>query len=118
MRCSPRRGRSPRARTLRASLLLAMGRASQKAGNHARAIADFQAYLGEYPKGADRTAVRYGLGESQLAAGQALPARLTWTDLAHDLEKVNTREAADTRAAPSTGSPGPTASPRRRTTRS
>ncbi|HEY2158274.1 MAG TPA: tetratricopeptide repeat protein, partial [Isosphaeraceae bacterium] len=84
--------------TLRASLLLAMARASQKAGNHARAIADFQAYLGEYPKGADRTAVRYGLGESQLAAGQALPARLTWTDLARDLEKVDTGPAADTRA--------------------
>ena len=53
--------------TVRASLLLAMARASQKAGNHARAIADLQAYLGEYPKGADRIAVRHGLGESQLA---------------------------------------------------
>ena len=84
--------------TLRASLLLAMARASQKAGNHGRAIADFQAYLGEYPRGADRSAARYGLGESQLAAGQALPARLTWTDLARDLEKVDTKEAADTRA--------------------
>src|SRR6516165_4254554 len=84
--------------TLRASLLLAMARASQKAGNHARAIADFQAYLGEYLKGADRTAVRYGLGESQLATGQALPARLTWTDLARDLDKVDTGPAADTRA--------------------
>jgi uncharacterized protein YfaS (alpha-2-macroglobulin family)/TolA-binding protein len=83
---------------LRASLLLAMARASQKAGNHGRAIAGFQAYLGEYPKGADRSAARYGLGESQLAAGRALPARLTWTDLARDLEKVDTKEAADTRA--------------------
>jgi uncharacterized protein YfaS (alpha-2-macroglobulin family)/tetratricopeptide (TPR) repeat protein len=99
--------------TLRASLLLAMARASQKAGNHARAIADFQVYLGEYTRGADRTAVRYGLGESQLAAGEALPARLTWTDLARDLEKVDTREAADTRAralygiARTHGIPGP-----------
>src|SRR5262245_56109765 len=84
--------------TVRASLLLAMARASQKAGNHARAIADFQAYLGEYPKGADRIAVRHGLGESQLAAGQAPPARLTWTDLARDLEKADTAPAADTRA--------------------
>jgi tetratricopeptide (TPR) repeat protein len=84
--------------TLRASLLLAMARASQKAGNHARAIADFQAYLGEYPRGADRDAVRYGLGESQLATGQPLPARLTWTDLARDLEKVDNQGAADTRA--------------------
>ena len=92
----PGRGRWPRARPLRASLLLAMAQASQKAGNHGRAITDFQAYLGEYPKGADRPAARYGLGESQLAAGQALPARLTWTDLARDLEKVDTKEAADT----------------------
>ncbi len=102
--------------TLRASLLLAMARASQKAGNHARAITDFQAYLRENPNGADRDAVRHGLGESQLAAGQPLPARLTWTDLARDLEKLDTPAAADIRARASTGSPGRTASPPRPTT--
>src|SRR5262249_11216319 len=76
----------------------AMARASQKAGNPARAITDFLAYRGEYPKRVDRFSARYGLGESQLAAGQALPARLTWTDLARDLETVDTKEAADIRA--------------------
>ena len=76
----------------------ACSKASQKTGNHGRTIADFQNYLNEYPKGADRTAARFGLGEAQLAAGQPLPARLTWTDLARDLEKTDTKEAADTRA--------------------
>ena len=83
---------------LRASLLFAMGGASQRAGNPGRAITDFQTYLKEYKNGADRYAVRYALAESQLSAGQALPARLTWTDLARDLEKVDTTEAADLRA--------------------
>ena len=36
---------------LRARLLFAMGRASQKAGNFPRAIENFQAYLKEYPDG-------------------------------------------------------------------
>ena len=75
-----------------------MGKASQQANNPGRAITDYQAYLNEYPKGADRAAARFGLAESQLAAGQPLPARLTWTDLARDLEKVDTKEAADYRA--------------------
>ncbi|MDB5352496.1 MAG: large extracellular alpha-helical protein, partial [Planctomycetota bacterium] len=83
---------------LRASLLHAMAVVSQKAGNHGRAITDFQSYLNEYKNGADRNKVRYELAESQLGAGQALPARLTWTDLARDLEKVDTKEAADLRA--------------------
>ena len=47
-----------------------MGRASQAAGNLARAIENFQAYLKEYPTGADRIAARYHLGEAQLDAGQ------------------------------------------------
>jgi len=71
---------------LRASLLLAMARASQQAGNHGRAIGDFQAYLSEYPRGSGRIAARFGLGEAQLAAGQPIPARLTWSDLARDLD--------------------------------
>ncbi|MDR3636348.1 MAG: MG2 domain-containing protein, partial [Isosphaeraceae bacterium] len=70
---------------LRAQLLFAMGRASQAANNHGRALQDFQNYLNEYPKGADRTAARYHLGEAQWHAGQRLQARLTWTDLARDL---------------------------------
>ena len=37
------------------------------------------------PKGADRSAARYHLGEAQWHAGQPLAARLTWTDLARDL---------------------------------
>src|SRR5262249_24082001 len=49
---------------LRAQLLLTMARASQAAGNHARTIQDLQAYLKEFPKGADRAEVRYRLGEA------------------------------------------------------
>ena len=71
---------------LRASILFRMGRASQQAGDQGRAINDFQAYIDQYPEGADRADVRLHLGEAQLASGQPLPARLTWTDLAWDLE--------------------------------
>ncbi len=70
---------------MRARLLLALARASQAAGNPARAIGEFQAYVDEYKNAdldpADDDAARFGLGEAQLAAGQALPARLTWDDL-------------------------------------
>jgi TolA-binding protein len=84
---------------LRASLLMSMGRASQAAGNHPRAIAEFQAYLREYPKGADAFAARFHLGEAQLAAGQGpQAARPTWSDLARDLAKVDTKEAQELRA--------------------
>jgi uncharacterized protein YfaS (alpha-2-macroglobulin family)/tetratricopeptide (TPR) repeat protein len=73
---------------LRASLLFSMGQTSQRAGNHPRAIEHFQVYLTEYPQGAERLAVRFHLGEAQRQAGQLLPARLTWTDLARDIEKL------------------------------
>ena len=71
--------------TLRARLLFDMGRASQTANDHNRAIGDFQNYRNEYPKGADRFEARYRLGEAQMSVNQHLPARLTWTDLARDL---------------------------------
>ncbi|MFO0909329.1 MAG: MG2 domain-containing protein [Isosphaeraceae bacterium] len=83
---------------LRAHLLYEMAQAISKAGDLPRAIQDFNLYLKEYPKGVDRDQVRYRLGEAQLAANQHLPARLTWTDLARDLEKSDTKEAAATRA--------------------
>jgi uncharacterized protein YfaS (alpha-2-macroglobulin family)/TolA-binding protein len=83
---------------LRAELLLAMGRASQKAGNPARAIENFQQYLNEYPEGKDRAEARFALAESQLASGNPLGARLTWSDLARDLEKTDTKDAQDLRA--------------------
>lgn len=82
---------------LRAELLLEMGKASQKAGNHPRAIENFQQYVKEYPEGADRAEARFRLAESQLASGQTLPARLTWTDLARDLEETDTKEAQEQR---------------------
>jgi TolA-binding protein len=83
---------------LGARLLLEMARASQAANNPARAIQDFEIYLKEYPEGADRAAARFHLGEAQLAAGQPLPARLTWTDLARDLEGQDTKDAVAFRA--------------------
>ena len=105
---------------LRARLLFAMGRASQAAGNPARAIENFQAYLKEYPAGADRSRVRFQLGEAQQKANQPLPARRTWTDLARDLER--SRPPSSRRKSPrsgptrSTRSPRPTESPTRPTT--
>ena len=84
--------------TLRARLLFAQARAAQAFNDRAQAVADFQAYLKEYPKGADRLDARYRLGEAQRASGQHLQARLTWTDLARDLD--------DPKAAPRTGPKG------------
>ncbi|MDX2036423.1 MAG: MG2 domain-containing protein [Isosphaeraceae bacterium] len=72
---------------LRAELLLAMGSAMQTLGKHAEAARDLQLYLSENPQGIDRPEVAFRLGESQLALGQSLPARLTWTDLAANLGK-------------------------------
>ena len=93
-----------RSEPLRARLLAAMARASRQGGNVARAIQDFETYLKEYPKGAERFSVRYHLGDAQRTAGQALAARLTWTDLARDLSGKDkdpdaaTKDAADVRA--------------------
>ena len=64
-----------------------MGRTSQMAGYFPRAIEYFQAYLKEYPGGADRLAARFHLGESQRQFGQSLSARLTWADLVRDIER-------------------------------
>ena len=50
------------------------------------------------PKGADRTAARYGPGRIAARRRSALPARLTWTDLARDLEEPTSGTLADTRA--------------------
>ncbi len=71
---------------LRARLLFAIASAAQAANDHARAIQEFQSYLKEYPTGADRLEVRYQLGVSQQTSNQHLAARLTWSDLARDLD--------------------------------
>ncbi len=75
---------------LRASLLLAMAQTSQEAGNHPRAVAEFQQYLNETKNNdipaEQRAQARFGLGESQLATGQPVQARMTWDDLARDLK--------------------------------
>src|SRR5271157_2338848 len=73
---------------LRAQLLFAIGRTSQMAGYFPRAIEHFQAYLKEYPGGADRLAARFHLGETQRQFGQPLQARLTWADLVRDIERL------------------------------
>ncbi|MGE3819108.1 MAG: MG2 domain-containing protein, partial [Isosphaeraceae bacterium] len=85
---------------IRASLLFEMARAARQSGDHAKAILDFQNYLKEFPQGVDRIEARYLLGESQRESGQALPARLTWTDLARDLQgkEGDAKAAADFRA--------------------
>ncbi|HEX8201135.1 MAG TPA: MG2 domain-containing protein, partial [Isosphaeraceae bacterium] len=80
---------------LAARLRFEMGRASQRAGNPARAAQDFQAYARESPEGADRFAARFHLGEAQLAAGGAPAARRTWSDLARDLDGRDGRDDQD-----------------------
>jgi tetratricopeptide (TPR) repeat protein len=77
-----------RGEPLRARMLFAMGRASQKANNLPRALENFQEYLREYPKGEDRLAARFHLGEVQRQSNQPVAARLTWSDLARDIEHL------------------------------
>ena len=88
---------------LRANLLFSMGRASQNAGNFPRAIEHFRAYLKEYSAGADRLGARFHLGEAHRQAGQPLQARLTWTDLARDVDRLKpadlTKDASSIRAS-------------------
>ncbi|MEO6811922.1 MAG: tetratricopeptide repeat protein, partial [Isosphaeraceae bacterium] len=83
---------------LRAELLLGMAHASQNANNHARALTEFQTHIHDYNKSNDRAEARFGLGEAQFATNQHPSARLTWTDLASDLEKTDTKTAQDLRA--------------------
>jgi alpha-2-macroglobulin len=73
---------------LRARFLEAMSRASLAAGEPQTALEHCQAYLKDFPDGADRYAVRLGLGEAWQKLSQALPARLTWSDLARDLGQL------------------------------
>ena len=88
---------------LRAQLLFAMGQASLTAQNPVRAIENFQLYLSEYRDGAQRLAVRFQLGVAMRSANQLLPARITWSDLDHDIERKKPAETskaiADIRAS-------------------
>ena len=77
---------------LRARFLVAMGRASLAANNQARAVQNFEGYLKEFPDGADRFRVRLRLAHAQLKSGQPVPARLTWSDLVRDIERLKPAE--------------------------
>ena len=77
---------------LRAKFLFSMGRASLAANDFGRAIVNFQTYLREYPSGEDRLNVRLQLGDAQRQANQFLPARLTWTDLTRDIDRLKPAE--------------------------
>src|SRR5262249_38094970 len=77
----------------------AMGRASLAANNPQRAIQDSQAYLKDFPQGADRFAVRLRLGEAQQRVNQPLPARLTLSDLARDLGRLRPADLSPELAA-------------------
>jgi alpha-2-macroglobulin len=77
---------------LRSQLLFSMGQTSLKARNPARAIENFEQYIRDYRDGADRFAVRFQLGEAQRRAHQRVPARITWTDLARDIERKPSAE--------------------------
>lgn len=86
--------------SLRAEIMALTGRVQVKANQHAEAIATFTTYVSEFKQGAERFAVRYALGEEQLIMKNLLVARLTWTDLARDLEQPAGKDAklADLRA--------------------
>ena len=77
---------------LRASLLFAMGRASVAAGNVPRALENFRQYLTDFPRGADRLAVRFQVGLAEKQTNQPLLARRTWTDLAREIERLKPAE--------------------------
>src|SRR6185312_3393880 len=87
---------------LRARFLEAMGRASLAANNPQRTIQDSEAYVKDFPDGADRFAIRLRLGQARQKTGQLLPARLTLSDLARDLGRLKEAdlkpELADIRA--------------------
>ena len=48
----------------------------------------------EYPDGAQRLAVRFQLGVAMRSANQLLPARITWSDLDHDIERKKPAETS------------------------
>ena len=80
--------------TVRASLDFTMGRTSLALKDNVRAIYEFQGYLRDHPRGADRFAARFALGEAQRADNRLLDARLTWTDLARDVAQLKPDEAS------------------------
>jgi TolA-binding protein len=88
--------------SFKGDLLLFMGQLSLAAKNPARAIENYQTYLKEQPHGSARHRARFQLGEAQRQAGQLMPARLTWSDLARDIERLKpgdgSREISELRA--------------------
>ncbi len=80
--------------SLKGQLLLFMGQLSLAAKNPARAMDNYQTYLKEQPHGPDRYRARFQLGEAQRQANQLMPARLTWSDLARDIERLKPGETS------------------------
>nr|WP_303652759.1 MG2 domain-containing protein [Paludisphaera mucosa] len=72
----------------RADLTVEIARASRILGDHARAVAELESRLKDFPDVPGRSAVRLALGESLRDAGRLVDARLAWTDLARDVEKL------------------------------
>ena len=97
--CWPRPASWPRARPSAPSSSSPWAAPAWPSPTWARAIENFQQYLKEYPQGADRFAVRLQLGEAQRKTNQLLPARLTWTDLARDIERSKPAELPEDLAA-------------------
>ena len=53
----------------------------------------------DYPGGADRLTVRLRLGEAQRKINQFLPARLTWTDLIREIDRLKPADRTPATAA-------------------
>jgi TolA-binding protein len=73
---------------LRAKLLFEMARAALAVPDIPGAIQLLESHLREYPQSPDRFAVRYWLAEGNHRAKQEIAARLAWSDLASDLERM------------------------------
>ncbi|WP_156512722.1 MG2 domain-containing protein [Planctomyces sp. SH-PL62] len=76
----------------RADLTVEIAHASRLMGDHARAVQELESRLRDYPGVPGRSAVRLALGESLRDAGRMLEARLAWTDLARDVERMKPEE--------------------------
>ena len=85
---------------LRAPYREAMSRASQAANNPQRAIQACEGCsMKDFSDASDRFAVRLRLGEAHQRLNQTLPARLTWSDLARDVERLKPNERTPELAA-------------------
>ncbi|WP_165074525.1 MG2 domain-containing protein [Paludisphaera rhizosphaerae] len=72
----------------RGDLTVEIARVSRILGDHPRAVTELEARLKDFPNLPGRSAARLMLGEALRDSGRPLDARLAWTDLARDVERM------------------------------